>query len=424
MWEFETDPEFQVQLDWMAAFVRDEIVPLDALYGARALAPLDDEMRARVRPLQDRVRARGLWACHLGPELGGQGYGQVKFALMNEILGRAPGMSWGPVVFGCQAPDTGNAEIIAAYGTEAQKLRYLRPLLDGEMLSCFSMTEPGGGSDPGMFTCRAWPDGDGWVIDGEKFFSSNLRSASVILVMAVTEPDAPPHSRLSMFLVPADAPGIEVIRDIGAMWEPVGEGIHPHVRYRRVRVDRDALLGPPGAGFEVAQRRLGGGRIHHAMRTVGLLNRAFEMMCERVLSRETRGQPLAAMQLVQADIARTFVQIEQFRLLVLYTAWLVDRSSTAEARTHIAACKVEAARVLPDVIGRAMHLHGALGMSNLLPLGQMWAMAAMMGVMDGPSEVHEMTIAKQVLREHRPASGPWPSEFIPDRIEAARRQSG
>lgn len=190
MWDFSTDPDFQRKLDWTAQFVREEVEPLDLVWGDRTYKPMDESVRAVVKPLQQRVRDEGLWAAHLDPELGGQGYGQMKLALLNEILGRS---GWAPIVFGCQAPDTGNAEIIAAYGTEEQKRRYLKPLLEGEIFSTYSMTEPHAGSDPTMFRCRAWREGDGYVIDGEKFFSSNLRSAAFVIVMAVTDPDAHPY---------------------------------------------------------------------------------------------------------------------------------------------------------------------------------------------------------------------------------------
>src|SRR5215212_7787711 len=206
-WDFETDPDFQEELDWIDDFVRTEIEPLD--YVVPHPYDLTEPIRQRlIPPLQEQVKARGLWACHLGPELGGPGYGQVKLALINEILGRS---TWAPTVFGTAAPDTGNAEILAMFGTEEQKARYLQPLLDGDIVSAFSMTEPHAGSDPKEFTCRAWQDGDEWVIDGEKWFSSNARFASFLIIMAVTDPDAAPHRRMSMFVVPADTPGIEIL---------------------------------------------------------------------------------------------------------------------------------------------------------------------------------------------------------------------
>ena len=202
-WDFETDPEFQEELDWVADFVREEVEPLDFVirHGYDLTDPVRQEL---IPPLQEKVKARGLWACHLGPELGGPGYGQVKLALLNEILGTA---HWAPIVFGCQAPDSGNAEILAHYGTPEQKERWLEPLLDNTIVSCFSMTEPQGGADPKVFTTRAELDGDEWVINGEKWFSSHARFASFLIVMAVTEPDNPPYQQMSMFIVPTDTPG-------------------------------------------------------------------------------------------------------------------------------------------------------------------------------------------------------------------------
>src|SRR5690349_23272795 len=200
-WDFETEPEFQKELDWIEKFVREEVEPLEFVLDCHPYDVRNPKRNALVRPLQAEVKKRKLWACHLGPELGGQGYGQVKLALMNEILGRS---RFAPIVFGCQAPDSGNAEILAHYGTEEQKRRFLQPLLDNEIVSCFSMTEPQGGADPKVFTTRATREDDGWVLDGEKWFSSNARWADFLIVLAVTDPDAAPHRRMSMFIVPSD----------------------------------------------------------------------------------------------------------------------------------------------------------------------------------------------------------------------------
>ena len=285
-WDFETDPEFQKELDWVDNFVRQEVEPLDHILGS----PYDvhnPRNQKLVRPLQAEVKKHKLWACHLGPELGGPGYGQLKLGLMNEILGRA---RFAPVVFGTQAPDTGNSEILAHYGTPEQKKKYLEPLLNNEIVSCFSMTEPQAGADPKMFKCKAELKGDFWVINGEKWFSSNARFSSFLIAMVVTDPDAPPYQKMSMFLVPTDTPGVNILRNVGLGTEHGDEGEHAYIRYEDVRVPRENLLGQRGQGFEVAQTRLGGGRIHHAMRTMGQVKKAFDMMCERVLSRETQGE--------------------------------------------------------------------------------------------------------------------------------------
>jgi acyl-CoA dehydrogenase len=415
-WDFTTDSEFQTKLDWMDAFVREEIEPLDTLFGDLTYHRIEEPLKTVVDQLKDEVRARQLWACHLDPDLGGQGYGQLKLALMNEILGRSP---WAPIVFGTQAPDTGNAEIIAAYGTPEQKERWLQPLLNGEVFSCYSMTEPHGGSDPTQFRTRAERDGDEWVINGEKFFSSNLRQASFLIVMAVTNPDVSPYRGMSMFLVPSDTPGIRVLANIGMAHEPFGEGMHAHVRYEGVRVPDANLLGGEGQAFAVAQRRLGGGRIHHAMRAVAGAKRQFDMLCERVLSRTTQGSLLADKQMIQEAVADSWIQIQQFRLLVLSTAWLIDQSSTAATRQYIAACKVRAAEILVDIGSKTQHIHGALGLSNLMGLS---GGGGGMGVVDGPTEVHKVTIARQVLKDHKAAPDMWPSEFKPRKLIDARRR--
>ncbi len=416
VWAFETEPDFQSKLDWANEFVRREIEPLDLVLGD----PYDkDDARAMaiVRPLQDQVRAEKLWACHLDPELGGEGYGQVKLALLNEILGRS---IWAPTVFGCQAPDSGNAEILARYGTPEQKDRYLRALLDGEISSCYSMTEPHAGSDPGLFTTRAVRDGDSWVINGEKWFSSNARFARFFIVMVVTDPDKGTRGGMSMFIVPAETPGIEIIRNVGVGTESEDTASHAYMRYVDVRVPADHLLGAEGAAFEIAQARLGGGRIHHAMRTIAQVRRAFDMMCERAVSRETRSGPLASLGVVQERIADSWIEIEQFRLLVLRTAWLIDQHQDyKKVRKDIAAVKVAMPKVYHDVVQRAMHLHGALGVSNEMPFFGMMMAAEVMGIADGPTEVHKVTLARLLLKDVEPAPDAFPSEHLLRLREAA-----
>jgi acyl-CoA dehydrogenase len=375
VWDFETDPEYQQKLDWVEEFMVNELEPLDLV----ALDPYDKknpETMATLRPLQQQVRDHGLWAAHLKPELGGQGYGQVKLALLNEIVGRS---RWAPSVFGSQAPDSGNAEILALFGTPEQKTRYLEPLLAGEITSCYSMTEPQGGSDPGLFVTRAERDGDTWVINGEKWFSTNARHATFFIVMAVTNPDA-------------------------------------RTRDTDVRVPADHILGGEGQAFAIAQTRLGGGRIHHAMRTIALARRAFDMMCERAVSRQTRMGPLSNFQMTQEKIADSWIQIEQFRLLVLRTAWLIDKHHDYQkVRRDIAAVKVAMPQVLHDVAQRALHLHGALGVSNEMPFIKMMIAAESLGIADGATELHKMTVARRTLREYEPVSTPFPSQHLPTR---------
>ena len=423
MYDFSPDPEFQVKLDWMEGFVRQECDALDLLF-PHGGDPYDTKLakaREILKPLQEQVKAQGLWACHLGPELGGPGYGQLKLALMNEIIGRS---YWAPTVFGTAAPDTGNAEILAMFGTEDQKARYLQPLLDGDIVSCFSMTEPQAGADPKEFICSARREGDEWVISGEKWFSSNARHAAFFIVMAVTDPAAPPHARMSMLIVPAETPGINIIRSVVTMEESeeLDTGIHGYVRYEDVRVPLDAMLGAPGEGFKVAQARLGGGRVHHAMRTVGKCNRALEMMLERAVSRRTAGKQMADHEFVQGFIADSVIELEQFRLLVLKTAWIIDTQPHGAARTHIAMCKVQMAKVFHDIVQRAVHLHGSLGVTRETPLADFYMSVPSLALADGPTEVHKIQVAKAYLKKANPAPGLFPSEHIPPKLEAARRR--
>ncbi len=420
-WDFSTEPEFQSKLDWITEFMAAEVEPIDLAFSSHLVYdrthPIHDTL---IPELQQRVKDEDLWACHLGPDLGGKGYGQLKLALMNEILGRS---SFGPMIFGTQAPDSGNAEILAHYGTDEQKQRFLEPLLDGRIVSSFSMTEPQAGSDPAEFACRAYADGDEWVIEGEKWFSSNFRYAAFAIVMAITDPDVPIYQGASMFLVPTDTPGVEIVRNVGLQGERPDEGAHAYVRYDAARVPADHVLGGPGQAFAIAQTRLGGGRVHHAMRAVGAATRAFDMMCERALSRTTQGKLLAKHQMVQEAIADSWIQLHQFRLQVMHAAWTIDQSDSKRARTEIAGVKVATPKVLMDVVYRAMHLHGSLGMSNEMPFGGMWLMGPVLGIADGPTEVHKVTVARQILKQYQPSEDPrWPQSHLPPRQREAREK--
>jgi acyl-CoA dehydrogenase len=411
MWSFETDPEYQADLDWADQFVREEVEPLEFII-PHVLDTGDPIRKELIPPLQAKVKERGLWATHLGPELGGKGHGQVKLGLLNEILGRSGLAS---IIFGCQAPDTGNAEIIAHYGTAEHKKKYLQPLLDGEIFSCYSMTEPQGGSDPKEFTCRAELDGDEWVINGEKWFSSNARWASFLIAMVITEPDNAPYQRHSMLIVPADTPGINILRNVGiAGWDHGDEGGHAYIRYENVRVPVSNMLGDRGGAFVVAQTRLGGGRIHHAMRTVGMAKRALEMMLERAVSRHTQGELLSRKQLVQEMVADSWIELEQFRLLVLQTAWKIDRyQDYKRVRGDISAVKVVMPTVLNRIASRALQVHGSLGLSNEMPFMHMIVNGYHLGLADGPTEVHKVTVARELLSRTEPARGLFPSRHLP-----------
>ena len=408
-WDFETDADYQQQLDWVTQFVREEVEPLEHVLGHPA--DVHDPRRAvLVKPLQAEVKRRRLWACHLGPELGGQGYGQVKLALLNEILGRA---RYGPTVFGCQAPDSGNAEILAHYGTPEQKRRYLEPLLNNDIVSCFAMTEPQGGADPKVFTTQAVRDGDHWVIRGQKWFASHANFAEFLITMAITDPDAPPYQRMSMFIVPRDTPGLRIIRNVGFVTEKVAT--HGYLSFDDVRVPADHMLGPQGGAFVVAQVRLGGGRIHHAMRTIGEARRALDMMCERALSRVTQGERLARKQMVQERIADSWIELEQFRLLVLRTAWLIDKHRNYKTvRGDISAIKAIMPKVLHDIASRALQLHGSLGISEEMPFAGLVMQSFHMGLADGPIEVHKVTLAREVLSRYRATEDLFPSYHLPE----------
>ena len=419
-WDFATDPQYQQELEWVDAFVRDEVEPLDYVFKT-PYDLTDTAMVAATKPLQQQVKERKLWACHLGPELGGQGFGQLKLALLNEILGRS---AFAPRVFGCQAPDSGNAEILAHYGTAGQKEKWLQPLLDGDIVSCYSMTEPHGGADPTGFRTTAARDGDEWVINGYKWFSSNARYATFFITQVVTNTDVSAYNGQSMFIVPADTPGINILRNV-AVGEPDEEGSHAYIHYDNVRVPIDHLLGGEGQGFNIAQTRLGGGRVHHAMRTVASVRKAFDMMCERALSRTTKGELLGKLQMTQEKIADSWVQMEMFRLLVLRTAWKIDQEKDyLKVRKDIAAVKIAMPEVLHDVVQRAMQLHGSLGVSNDLPFARMWLGAVALGLADGPTEVHKVTLARQVLRDYKAGHELWPSEHVPTKRAAAIKKLG
>lgn len=398
-WDFSTEPEFQKKLDWVAEFCRNEIEPLDLIF-PHAVRSRDPKVKALVKPLQDQVKAQGLWALFLDKELGGPGYGQLKLGLLNEILGR---YGSAPQIFGAGAPDTGNMEMLAAYGTDEQKKRWLEPMLRQEIWSAFSMTEPQGGSDPRLFKTEAVRVGDEWVIHGEKWFTSAGRAADILFVMCTN----------GMFIVPRDTPGVEI------MPEPRS---HNHIKYNDVRVPLDHLLGPEDGARVLAQRRLGGGRIHHAMRTIAQCKLAFDMMCERALSRESHGKIIGDHQMVQEKIADSYASIRMLRLFVLETAWKIDNSSFRETRTDIAAVKYTMAKVLREVSFNALHILGSLGTTNLTPIKEMYANAPNMGIADGVDEVHKVTVARNVLSTYEPHEGFWPTEYIPAKRERAREK--
>jgi alkylation response protein AidB-like acyl-CoA dehydrogenase len=371
-------------------FMADRVLPNEA-----AIEQQDAEGERLLEQLQDEVRAAGLWAPHVPPEAGGTGTGFLDYAYLNEHIGRS---SWGQRVFGCQAPDAGNAEILHLFGTDEQKATWLAPLVAGQIRSFFSMTEPEvPGSDPTTLRTRAVRDGDDWVIDGHKWFSSGAEGAAFGIVMAVTDPDAAPHARATQIIVPADTPGVEVVRPIVVMGH-TGKGwsTHCEVRYTGVRVPVSNTLGEIGAGFLIAQKRLGPGRIHHVMRWLGQMQRAFDLMCSYALTRETSTGPLADKQTVQNWIADSYAEIQACRLMTLDAAHKIDGGD--EARVEVSAIKFFAAKVLQDVIDRAVQVHGARGLTDETPLAGMLMQARGGRIYDGPDEVHRQVVAKRILK--------------------------
>ena len=378
------------RLAHVRTFMAERVIPNEA-----TLERQDDAADALLRELQDEVRDAGLWAPHVPPDAGGTGTGFLDYAYLNEHIGRSV---WGQLVFGCQAPDAGNAEILHLFGTEEQKARWLAPLVSGEIRSFFSMTEPEvPGSDPTTLRTRAVKDGEDWVIDGHKWFSSGADGAAFGIVMAVTDPDADPHARATQIIVPTDTPGVEIVKPITVMGH-AGKGwsTHCEVRYTNVRVPATNALGPEGAGFLIAQKRLGPGRIHHVMRWLGQMQRAFELMCSYALARETSTGALADKQTVQNWIADSYAEIQACRLMTLDAAHKIDAGD--EARVEVSAIKFFAAKALNDVIDRAVQVHGARGLTDETPLAAMMMMARGGRIYDGPDEVHRQVVAKRILK--------------------------
>jgi acyl-CoA dehydrogenase len=391
----------------------DEIVELRSRYRAfmaehvylneSVLDREDDGADALVARLRAEAKNQGLWAPHMPPEAGGSSGSFLVYAHLNEEIGRS---LWGQLVFGCQAPDAGNAEILWHFGTDEQKERWLRPLVAGEVRSFFSMTEPEvPGSDPTTLRTTALRDGEDWVIDGHKWFSSGAEGAAFGIVMAVTDPDAEPHRRATQIVVSADTPGVDIVRAIPTMGHR-GRGwtTHCEVRYTGVRVPVDNTLGEVGDGFRIAQKRLGPGRIHHVMRWLGQMQRAFELMCSYALERESFGGPLADKQTVQNWIADSAAEIQACRLMTLDAAHKIDQGD--EARVEVSVIKFYAARVLHDVVDRAVQVHGARGLTDETPLAGMLALARGARIYDGPDEVHRMVVARRILKSFA-AGEPW-----------------
>jgi acyl-CoA dehydrogenase len=377
------------------AFMEEHVYPNE-----QALRADDAEL---IRSLQAKAKEQGLWAPHVPPEAGGTGEGFLAYAHLNEEIGRS---TYAQLVFGCQAPDAGNAEILFMFGTEEQKDRWLRPLVAGEIRSFFSMTEPEvSGSDPTTLRTTAVREGDEWVIDGHKWFSSGADGAAFGIVMAVTDPDGDPHRRASQIVVPTETPGVEIVGAVPVLGH-AGRGwsTHCEVWYRGVRVPIENTLGEPGDGFRIAQKRLGPGRIHHVMRWLGQMQRAFELLCSYSLEREAFGSRLADKQTVQNWIADSAAEIHACRLMTLDAAHKIDAGD--EARVEVSVIKYFAAQALHDVIDRAVQVHGARGLTDETPLAEMYANARAARIYDGPDEVHRMVVSRRILKEFE-KGGVW-----------------
>jgi acyl-CoA dehydrogenase len=388
MIDFRIPPELESHRQSVTAFMNQYVYPNESAMVEDEGLPAELETE-----LQRKVKAQGLWAPNLPREWGGMGIGFIGQALLNEIIGRSV---IGPRIFGSAAPDAGNAELLIIAATPQQKEEYLRPLAASEVRSCFAMTEPEvAGSDPTGLRTTAVKEGDEWVINGHKWFISGAIGSAFAIVMAVTDPGAEAHARASMILVPTDTPGFNIIRAVPVMGSG-GVGGHCEIRFKNCRVPQSNLLGVVGKGFKLAQARLGPGRIQHCMRWIGAAQRSFEMMCRYALERQSFGEPLANKQTIQNWIADSAAEIEAARLLTLKAAWKLDQED--DARSEISIIKFFAARVLHDVIDRAIQVHGALGYSKDTPLEMFYRDARAARIYDGPDEVHRQAVAQRVLK--------------------------
>ena len=403
--DFSPSPRVEELSARIGEFLDEHVYPVEL----EALQALDAEVGpGKPYPdilvdIRERAKREGLWNLFLPDEEHGTGLTNWEYGMLCEAMGRS---LVAPMAFNCSAPDTGNIEILVDHGTPEQKDRWLQPLLDGEIRSCFSMTEPEtSGSDPTGLRGTAVLDGDEWVIDAHKWFSSGADGAAFGVVMLVTEPDAEPHKRASMILVPTDTPGYELVRKIPVMGhEGRGWGTHCETRFTDVRVPLENVLGEPGDGFRIAQKRLGPGRIHHVMRWLGQMQRAFDLMCAYSLERKTFGETLASKQTIQNWIAESAAEIQACRLMTMQAAQRIDEGD--EARVEVSLIKFYAAKALGDVIDRALQVHGGLGMTEDTPLASMWRAARAGRIYDGPDEVHKMVVARRILRSYE-EGGTW-----------------
>ena len=395
--DFQISEKMQVILEMINAFVNKELIPLEPEFLNREfvdLLPVLGEKRRLVRQME-------LWAPNHPKELGGMGLDLVEHGLVSEVLGRTP---TGHYVFNCQAPDAGNIEILHKYGTESQQGQYLRPLVDGTIRSCFSMTEVDmPGSNPTMLETTAVKDGDEYVINGQKWYTTSADGAAFAIVMAVTNPDASPYMQASMIIVPTDNPGFNLVRNIPVMGHRGTDyASHGEILYQNCRVPRTNLLGPEGHGFVIAQERLGPGRIHHCMRWIGIAQRAFDLMCRRANTRKMSpdGRTLGSKQIVKAWIAESAAEIQAARLMTLHAAWKIEKAGAKAARHEISFIKFVVANTLQRVVDRALQVHGGLGMTDDTVLAYFFRHERAARIYDGADEVHKMSVARHILRAH------------------------
>ena len=393
-------PRLEELTELLERFMEERVYPAEPVYAEQraAAGPGDHTLPPVVEELKEQARRLGLWNLFL-PDV--SGLSNVEYARLAELTGRSPYIA--PEALNCSAPDTGNMELLHMFGSAEQKRRWLEPLLAGEIRSGFSMTEPAvASSDARNIATSIRREGDEYVVDGHKWWTTGAADprCELLIVMGKTDPEAPPHRQQSMLLVPRDAPGVTIVRSLPVFGFEDQHG-HCEIRFEGVRVPAANLLAGEGEGFAIAQARLGPGRVHHAMRAIGMAERALEMSCERARSRTAFGSTLAEMGVVQAQIAESRMAIEQARLLVLKTAWEIDRGGARAARGDIAAIKVIAPRVAGEAIDRAIQIHGGAGVTEDTLLSRMWATSRILRIADGPDEVHIRTVARHELSKHR-----------------------
>jgi alkylation response protein AidB-like acyl-CoA dehydrogenase len=393
--DFAISDRVQPLVEEVRAFMREEVFGLEHLF----LSGDNTDYEPLLEEVRRKVKDQGWWAPHMEKSLGGMGLSLVEFAVVSEELGRSP---LGHFVFNAQAPDVGNMELLHAHGSDGQKKEFLEPLVAGEIRSCFGMTEPEfAGSNPTRLATTAVRDGDDYLLDGHKWFTSSADGANFCVVMAVTDPTHEnKYARASMFLVPLKTPGFELVQNLSIMGHRGGGYFsHGEVRLTGVRVPEGYRLGPEGAGFLLAQERLGPGRIHHCMRWIGVCERAFDLMCERAAERDlTDSLKVADMQLVQGFIAESRAEIDAARLLVLRTAWAMAQNGNRAAREEISLIKFHVAGILQRVLDRAIQVQGGRGLTDQTPLAFWYAHERGARIYDGPDEVHKMVVAKAALR--------------------------